>query len=131
MNINVTRMAALASGLVIAAAAAPWSQPSASAIGLVVLGAPSDQYSVGFGTSRPATLSVNSLCGNTITNIAWDSWGGQVAHATGTWCQSAGAASRGEPLRRVSLTATELGLCQGRIGYRSLQYDSDSPTSIC
>ncbi|MCG7592742.1 hypothetical protein [Mycobacterium sp. PSTR-4-N] len=124
-------MAALAFGLGIAAAAVPWGLPSASASGLVVLGAPSDQYSVGFGTSRPATLSLNSLCANTITDIAWDSWGGQVAHATGTWCQSAGAISRGEPVRQVSLTATGLGLCQGRLGYRSLQYDSDAPMSIC
>ncbi|MEW5808607.1 MAG: hypothetical protein AB1925_04060 [Actinomycetota bacterium] len=128
---TVTRGAALAVGLAVASSAAPWGVPSASANGLVVLGASSDQYSVGFGTSRPATLSLNSLCANTITDITWNSWGGAVAHATGTWCQSAGAVSRGEPVRRVSLTATGLGLCQGRIGYRSLQYDAQAPTSIC
>lgn len=97
----------------------------------IVLGAPSDQYSVGYGSARPATISTNSLCGNTITDVVWESWGDDVARGSGTWCQSAGAQSRGEPLQHVALTATDVGNCGGQLAYRALQFDAAQPTSIC
>lgn len=97
----------------------------------VVLGAPSDQYSVGYGTPRPNGISTNSLCGNTINDISWESWGGPVAQGSGTWCQNSGAQSRGEPPRPVQLTASDIGECQGKIAYRTLQFDDQPPTPMC
>lgn len=97
----------------------------------VVLGAPSDQYSVGYGTPRPTGISTNSLCGNTIDAISWESWGRPVAYGSGTWCQNSGARSRGEPPSPVRLTASDIGECRGKLAYRTLQFDSQPPTSIC
>lgn len=97
----------------------------------VVLGAPSDQYSVGYGTARPNGISTNSLCGNTIDGISWENWGEPVAQGSGTWCQNSGARSRGEPPSPVQLTASDIGECQGKIAYRMLQFDAQPPTSIC
>jgi len=95
-----------------------------------VLGGPSDQYSVGIGTARPNGISTNSLCGNTINDISWDSWGGPVARGSGTLCQSSGAASRGEPRQPVSLTASDIGDCQCQQAYRKLQWDSGASQPI-
>lgn len=105
--------------------------PAAPVDAEVVLGAPSDQDSVGYGASRPDGISTNSLCGDTITDVSWDSWGGPVAYGSGTWCQNSGSRSRGEPPQRVTLTATDIGECQGKRAYRSLQFDDQPPTSIC
>ena len=113
-----------------ATAGAPAAGPSPAGVE-VVLGGPTDQYSVGFGTARPNGISTNSLCGNTINDISWDSWGGPVARGSGTLCQSSGAASRGEPRQQVSLTASDIGDCQGKQAYRKLQWDSGAPQPIC
>ncbi len=105
--------------------------PPATVNGDVVLGAPSDQYSAGYGTSRPNGVSTNSICGNTINDVTWTSWGGPTAQGTGTWCQSSGARGRGEAPKRVSLTASDIGPCQGKLAYRQLQLDSGAAQSIC
>lgn len=52
--------------------------------GEVVLGRADNEYSVGYGTARPATLSLNSLCANTISDITWSTWGGPEASAVRT-----------------------------------------------
>ena len=96
-----------------------------------VLGQPMDTYSVGFGEARPAQLSQNSMCGNTITGISWSSWGGPTAQGAGLWCQSAGAVSRGEAPKPVSLTASDLGSCNGVLAYRTLRYDSGETIPVC
>ena len=97
----------------------------------MVLGKPMDTYSLGFGEERPAQLSQNSMCGNTITDISWNSWGGPMAQGAGIWCQSAGAISRGEALKSVTITASDIGLCNGVLAYRVLGYDSGEAISIC
>ncbi|BCI55989.1 hypothetical protein NIIDNTM18_52670 [Mycolicibacterium litorale] len=128
MRIQLLRTAAVTACLSAAVAA---GLPSASAQGEPVLGTPMDQYSEGFGTVKPAMITQNSLCANLVHNIVWDSWGGPVAHGAGVQCQSAGAASRGEPAQPVSLTASDLGPCGGTLAYRTLQYDSNEPFPIC
>ncbi|MBB2989680.1 hypothetical protein FHR72_001143 [Mycolicibacterium iranicum] len=96
-----------------------------------VLGAPGDEYSVGYGTRRPDRISTNSLCGNTVESISWDNWGAPVATGTGTWCQNSGSRSRGEPPRPVKLTASDLATCGGVRAYRTLQFDDGTRESIC
>lgn len=97
----------------------------------LVLGMPSDQYSSGYGSSRPTGISTNGLCGNTINDVSWESWGEPVVRGSGTWCQNSGSRSRGEALSPVQLTASDVGDCKGRTAYRKLQFDSQPPTSIC
>lgn len=76
-------------------------------------------------------ITQNSMCAKVVHDIVWDSWGGPVAQGAGVQCQSAGAASRGEPAEPVSLTASDLGPCGGTLAYRTLQYDSNEPFPIC
>lgn len=99
--------------------------------GEVVLGGPTDQYSGGYGTAQPDSFTTNSLCGNSVYDVTWDSWGGPIAHGWGTLCQNSGAAARGEPLQRVRLTASDIGDCQGKRAYRKLAYDNGDPSPIC
>jgi hypothetical protein len=128
---RVQRFSAYAATLCVVGAIAPFGLPSALADSGVVLGEPMDQYSVGFGSDRPSLLSQNSLCGNTITDVTWVSWGGPTAQGAGTWCQSVGDISRGEAPVPVSITASGIGPCNGAVAYRVLQYDSGEPFSIC
>ncbi|WP_139278422.1 hypothetical protein [Rhodococcoides fascians] len=93
-----------------------------------VIGRPTDQYSVGYGSERPETLSINSLCGNTITNISWTTWGNESATGTGTKCAPAGSPKDGGP---VSLVATDLGDCGGAKAYRSLVIAGGSKIDVC
>ncbi|TSD96252.1 hypothetical protein FOV72_11305 [Gordonia rubripertincta] len=96
--------------------------------GEVVLGRADGQYSVGYGTARPATLSLNSLCANTISGITWSTWGGPEAKGRGVLCAPAGSPESGGP---VILTATDRGTCAGRIAYRQLWLDGKPAWKVC
>ncbi|MCZ0911848.1 hypothetical protein O0V02_05335 [Gordonia amicalis] len=96
--------------------------------GKVVLGRADNEYSVGYGTARPATLSLNSLCANTISDITWSTWGGPEAKGRGVLCAPAGSPESGGP---VTLTATDRGTCAGRIAYRQLWIDGRPAWKVC
>jgi hypothetical protein len=98
--------------------------PFASADPHVLLGSAIGDNSVGYGTERPAKISLGS-CANAIDDIAWDDWGGPVAHGAGTACRQSGTPPR------YSLVASEIGMCNGQIAYRTLQISTNDPQSIC
>lgn len=98
--------------------------PQASAAPQVVLGSASDSGAVGYGTERPATISLGS-CANAIHDIVWDDWGGPTAHGSGTACQQSGTAPR------YSLVASDIGTCHGQTAYRTLQISTNNPQPIC
>lgn len=125
MRVHLLRATTAAACLSVALAASPL----ASAQGEPVLGSPIDGSSMGYGVARPAVVSPGGMCGNLVSDIVWDGWGGPVARGAGLWCQSAGES--GEPVKSVSLTASNLGPCHGTVAYRSLQYDDNEPMSVC
>jgi hypothetical protein len=90
----------------------------------VVLGSSMGGSSVGYGTERPATISLGS-CANAISSITWDSWGEPVAHGDGTACAQTGTPAH------YALVASDLGLCQGVLAYRTFQIGPNDPQSIC
>lgn len=94
----------------------------------VVLGRSEDRNSVGYGTARPASLSINSLCANTIIDVTWDSWGEHEAIGHGVKCAPAGSPESGGP---VTLTATDLGDCYGTQAYRQLLVDGRPAWTFC
>lgn len=94
----------------------------------VVLGRATDRYSIGYGTPRPRTVSLNSLCANSISNITWESWGGPTATGNGMVCAPAASPSSGGP---SVITATDLGDCQGTRAYRQLFVDGEFAWNIC
>ena len=94
----------------------------------VVLGHADNQYSVGYGTSRPTTVSLNSLCANTISNITWSTWGQSEARGQGQMCAPAGSPESGGP---VQLTATDLGNCDGAPAYRKLLINGRQAWNLC
>ncbi|MBM7416253.1 MULTISPECIES: hypothetical protein [Nocardiaceae] len=102
--------------------------PTSTWDGTVVLGRADDQYSVGYGTSKPETVSLNSLCANTISNIDWSTWGGSEAKGRGQLCAPAGSPESGGP---VELTATDLGDCNGASAYRKLLIGGKQGWDIC
>jgi hypothetical protein len=93
-----------------------------------VLGRADNEYAVGYGTERPAVLSLNSLCANTISNIRWTSWGDDTASGTGDLCAPAGDPTSGGP---VQLTAADLGECAGIRAYRQLVIADHSTLDVC
>lgn len=93
-----------------------------------VLGRADNQYAVGYGTARPTTISLNSLCANTISAITWTSWGGPQASGTGQMCAPAASPDSGGS---VQLTATDLGDCYGTQAYRKLLIDGQAGWNIC
>ncbi|MCZ4552168.1 hypothetical protein [Gordonia rubripertincta] len=96
--------------------------------GPVVLGRADNQYAIGYGTERPELVSLNSLCGNTISDITWTSWGGETATGTGNVCAPAGDPTSGGP---TQLTATDLGDCYGVQAYRRLVLASGGSFNTC
>ncbi|MEP9417410.1 hypothetical protein ABLE92_24130 [Gordonia sp. VNQ95] len=96
----------------------------------LVLGQPDGAYSVGYGSVRPPTLSLSSLCANTIGNIVWESWGAPTARGTGTACRSAS-----DSRVPTTLVASDVGMCGGVRGYRSLsvtlQGEAPEVRSVC
>ncbi|WP_133248633.1 hypothetical protein [Williamsia muralis] len=94
----------------------------------VVLGSSDNQYSVGYGTARPTTVSLNSLCANTISNITWSTWGGMEATGQGQMCAPAGSPESGGP---VQLTATDVGDCDGATAYRKLLINGRQAWNLC
>ncbi|WP_143695141.1 hypothetical protein [Williamsia sp. 1135] len=96
--------------------------------GPVVLGRADNQYAIGYGTERPELVSLNSLCGNTISDITWTSWGGETATGTGNVCAPPGDPTSGGP---TQLTATDLGDCYGVQAYRRLILASGGSFDTC
>ncbi|GAA1082247.1 hypothetical protein [Tsukamurella spumae] len=120
-------------GLVATAACAlSVAAPSSAAPWDVVLGQ-ANLYpsSSGYGTVAPRTVDNSSICAGIVHSITWTGWGAPVAVGRGTQCHSAGAVGRGERPRIVTLSASNLGLCNGRLAYRTLRYDGGEARNIC
>lgn len=94
----------------------------------VVLGRADNEYSVGYGTARPQTLSLNSLCANTISDITWESWGGPSAVGRGLVCAPAGSPDTGGP---STITAMDLGDCFGQRAYRRVLINGELAWNVC
>lgn len=88
---------------------------SASAIGAT---------SRGYGSEQPAVISMG-LCANTISQIVWQDWGTPVAHGTGVGCIQIG-----QPPQYL-LVASNIGMCEGVLAYRTLQISTNPPQDIC
>lgn len=100
----------------------PITQPAST----VVLGSASAMHSVsrGYGSEQPAVISLG-LCPNTISKIVWQDWGAPVAHGSGLGCVQVG-----EP-PQYQLVASDIGMCQGVLAYRTLQIGANPPQDIC
>lgn len=98
-----------------------------------VLGYINLTYVEGFGTVQPDHVTNGGMCASTtISDITWDSWGGETATGTGTECVSAGVIDRGEDYPHPEpLTASDLGDCGGVYAYRALRIGDGTPFSIC
>lgn len=122
--LQAVAVAAITGSVVAApASAAPWD---------VVLGkAGLYPSSTGYGTVAPRTVDNSGVCGGIMHDITWTGWGSPTAVGTGKRCHSAGAISRGEPVRRIVLTASNIGLCAGRIAYRTMRYSDGDTVDIC
>jgi hypothetical protein len=87
-------------------------------LGGVVFGAPTG---VGWGTVKPAKLVSGSDLGSAIDQIHWSSWGGAVAHATGSHYifRTSGGGYYPRPIT-ARLKATDIGRCEGHRAYLKL-----------
>ncbi|GAC56501.1 hypothetical protein GOHSU_08_00290 [Gordonia hirsuta DSM 44140 = NBRC 16056] len=83
-----------------------------------------ERYAVGFGTVRPASISIASTAASSVGSITWQSWGGSEATGTGRSQQNGPA----NPQSTTYLRAGDVGWCDGVWAYRSLRR-SGSPTS--
>ncbi|MCD2191610.1 hypothetical protein [Actinomycetospora soli] len=79
--------------------------------------------STGYGQVRPSEANANGDGTSVVTNLRWKTWGGPTATATGTasWVPPNGANSDGVQSPAV-VTASDLGPCQGHLGYRKITW---------
>ncbi|GAB93381.1 hypothetical protein GORHZ_217_00090 [Gordonia rhizosphera NBRC 16068] len=100
--------------------------PVTQAASMVVLGSTSGvgPDARGYGTEQPAVISMGS-CPNAISQIVWRDWGASVAHGSGLGC-----VQTGQP-PRYALVASDIGMCQGVLAYRTLQISTNPPQDIC
>jgi hypothetical protein len=73
------------------------------------------EYAEGFGTVRPVSFSLVSTASSTVQKITWDSWGGPQAIGHGLNPDGAG-----NPMVPVTVTAFDLGPCNGQLVYRQV-----------
>lgn len=104
----------------------PPGAPAPAPASAVVLGSASAMgpSSVGYGSEQPSTISMGS-CPNAISKIVWQDWGAPVAHGSGLGC-----VQYGDP-PQYPLVASNIGMCQGVLAYRTLQISTNGPQDIC
>ncbi len=100
--------------------------PAAQAAPVPTLGiAHPYEYAEGFGTVKPDWFSLVSTASSTVQKITWDSWGGPTAVGHGLNPNGAG-----NPMVPVTVTAFDLGDCNGQFVYRQVsRADPGKPLS--
>ena len=110
-GIGVGSMVAVLTGAVIAAA--PAAAEDVPTLGI----ANPYQYATGFGTVKPASFSFGSMASSTFRQVKWDSWGDASAIGHGVVYDGVD-----NPDLPVTITAFDLGDCNGQRVYRQVSY---------
>ncbi|QDZ43089.1 hypothetical protein FQV43_07915 [Corynebacterium sp. sy039] len=86
----------------------------------IVLGS-NDDRSTGYGVARPTYTNNGGSSSGIISDIVWDSWGGEIAEGTGmALAQIPGMALAESPFLAHAVVAYDLGMCDGKRAYRRL-----------
>ena len=85
------------------------------------LGAVWGASQTGFGTARPGEIYAGGSPSGLVTDVTWQSWGGDRATGRGTALWIPDGVSTADGVEKpVVVVATNLGDCHGRLAYRSV-----------
>ncbi|MFC5140692.1 hypothetical protein ACFPK1_20825 [Actinomycetospora rhizophila] len=85
------------------------------------LGAVWGASQTGFGTARPGEIYAGGSPSGLVTDVTWQSWGGDRATGRGTALWIPDGVSTADGVEKpVVVVASDLGDCHGRLAYRSV-----------
>lgn len=88
-----------------------------------VLGEPWNPNLTGFGKVRPSTVSYGGDPTTSVSKVVWRSWGSPRATATGlSTDDSSGVIVARAPIRKATVVAFDLGVCNGRYMYQGFEW---------
>lgn len=78
---------------------------------------------MGYGSTRPASISNGGDPTGIVTNVSWQSWGGAQAMGTGTGYYDPPnvPVSQSQP-EQATIVAFDLGTCGGQYMYRAIEW---------
>jgi hypothetical protein len=76
----------------------------------------------GYGTARPDTIFNGGDPTGLVTGVRWQSWGGQVAIASGTSDDARNSTVADGVQRAATVEAFNLGVCHGTLMYQAIEW---------